>query len=250
MQTTVGGGAEPAVVATNATGEVDREERMKVPYSLLRRFSRILSLNFVGPRDPLFSSLVEFIRTMTNLTLSQVLNFTSIPLVSANTVYEFNVHFFPIQLDEEKLESTFRLERDTLKSFLSDDNQQNVLIRRDPTSKSVSVWLTAPFDADTKNSITFIKKEGVRLDPKDLGRSLLYQAGAPPEMQRLSEESTLETLEKLQARADEAAAAAAASAARPAWGLSNASSSSSTPVQTPKKEGPEFEGTWAGASSA
>ncbi len=136
-------------------------------------------------------------------------------------------------------------ERDSLKSFINDENKQHVLIRRDPITKAVSVWLTAPFDADTKNSITFSKKDGSRLDPKDLGRGLLYQAGAPQEMERLSEEASLEAIERIHARAAAAAEAAAAAALRPAWG---SASSSSTPVQTPKKEGPEFEGTWAGGT--
>jgi hypothetical protein len=134
---------------------------------------------------------------------------------------------------------------------MDDESRQHVLIRRDPVSKAVSVWLTAPHDADTKNSITFSKKDGSRLDPKDVGRGLLYQAGAPQEMERLSEQETLEAFERLQARAtaaaEAAAEAAAAAALRPAWG---SASSSSTPVQTPKKEGPEFEGTWAGGIRA
>ena len=155
---------------------------------------------------------------------------------------------FLVQLDEELLENALRQERETLKSFMNDENQQNLLVRRDPMSKAVSIWLVAPHDAEKKNCITFTKKDGVRLDPKDLGRSILYQAGAPPEMERLSEEATSEALARLQARAAEAAAAAAA--ARPAWGVSNPSSSPSTPVQTPKKEGPEFEGTWAGTRLA
>ncbi len=149
-----------------------------------------------------------------------------------------------IQLDSDELEKVLKQERDSLKSFLNDESRQHVLIRRDPVSKAVSVWLTAPHDADTRNSITFSKKDGSRLDPKDLGRGLLYQAGAPQEMERLSEEGTQEVFEKLQARAVAAAEAAAAAALRPAaWGSASASS---TPVQTPKKEGPEFEGTWAG----
>ena len=120
-----------------------------------------------------------------------------------------------------------------MQSFLQNETPKHVLIRRDPSTKKISVWLAAPHDADTKNSLTFSKK-GATINPKDMGLSLLYQAGIPPDMERLTQDATEQALELQRKRAEALE--------------SKKSSITSTPVQTstPKKEGPEFQGTWAG----
>eukprot|EP00292_Cryptomonas_paramecium_P014547 CAMPEP_0113710336 /NCGR_PEP_ID=MMETSP0038_2-20120614/30095_1 /TAXON_ID=2898 /ORGANISM="Cryptomonas paramecium" /LENGTH=139 /DNA_ID=CAMNT_0000636371 /DNA_START=77 /DNA_END=493 /DNA_ORIENTATION=- /assembly_acc=CAM_ASM_000170 len=132
------------------------------------------------------------------------------------------------QLDVDAFESILRRNRGQLSEFLNNVDQKHFLVRRDGSSKTLSVWSKAPSDVDVTNCVSFSKKDDSRVDPKDVGRFLVYQAGAHPEMEVLSEEATREVLDRIQN------AIAAAELAR-------SNSSSSTPAQTPKKQGPEFE---------
>ena len=72
----------------------------------------------------------------------------------------------------------------------------HILLRSNAETKAWSVWLSAPFDADIKNSLAFSKLPGARVK-KEMADCLLYQAGVPENMPRLSEPDTLETLEKI-----------------------------------------------------